>query len=103
MSITMERLLIEPVPVDLRLCVLEVTMGWKTIEQVEAEMAAKPDGVIARRVRALALVPGVTAALDGADVNVHSRGGSTARPPTKRSRKSCRDGRRSRTASSSST
>jgi hypothetical protein len=41
MPVVAEKLLIEPVPVDLRLYVHEVTMGWKSVAVTQAELEAR--------------------------------------------------------------
>lgn len=57
MPITMEPLLVTPSPVDLRLWVQDVTLGWKTVAQMQRELRLKPESPIAKRIQALALVP----------------------------------------------
>jgi hypothetical protein len=68
-----EPLLVTPAAVDLRLYVHEVTLGWKTVAQAQAEIDAEPSSVVARRIRALALVPGLVEALEGAPLEQAER------------------------------
>jgi len=55
----MDELLITPVPVDLRLWMQDVILGWKTIAQGQQWLAANPESYTAQRIAALSLVDGV--------------------------------------------
>lgn len=57
MILAVEPLLVTPSPVDLRLWVQDVALGWKTVAQMQREIDAKPESQIAKRIQAVALVP----------------------------------------------
>jgi hypothetical protein len=61
--VVMDTLLVTPVPVDLRMWHRDVTLGWKTVEQAQAELDADPTTHMALKIQALALVPHVAYAL----------------------------------------
>lgn len=51
-----EILSVTPAPVDLRMWSQDCLLGWKTPEQVQAEMDAAPESPVAKRMAALSLV-----------------------------------------------
>jgi len=55
MSLTREPLVLASHPVDLRLWVQEVILGWKTPAQVQAEIRADSQTLLARRIASLSL------------------------------------------------
>jgi hypothetical protein len=57
MLVSVEALPVTPVPVDLRLWHRDVTLGWKTVAQAQAELDAEPESRMAQKIRALATVP----------------------------------------------
>ena len=59
MPVVMDELLITPVPVDLRLWMQDVILGWKTIEQGQQWLSDNPETFTAKRMAALSLVDGV--------------------------------------------
>jgi len=63
MPLVMDELLITPVPVDLRLWMQDVILGWKTIAEGQQWLAEHPETFTAKRIAALALVDGVVDAV----------------------------------------
>ncbi len=54
-----DELKIVPTPVDLRMWIHEVTMGWRTVAEAQAILDAAPESLTNKRIIALSLVPGL--------------------------------------------
>ena len=63
MPVVMDELLITPVPVDLRLWMQDVILGWKTIAEGQQWLMEHPETFTTKRIVALSLVDGVVEAV----------------------------------------